>query len=1600
MHNLDILIPVKNEAKNIPAVVGQVHAALKEANISHKIILIVDKSTDETLAVALKQQEKYPVIVHEKIGEPGKAFSILEGIDMAQAPIIGFIDGDLQYPPRAIPKMYEKMQIPNTGVIVANRKHYKSQSLLRKIGSRVNAFLFGRLLLGLNCDIQSGLKLFKRDIGQHIDRNLVTAWTIDIPLLHAARELGYSINQIDINFENRANGASHIGIAKTAWAIMKCAITVKLQERKPYTLKENDTLIGAGVIYKNKKFITHNGLDHNRSALYTLRRNQKIAISSIIVLLVACIYFQPYWTALTLVGVLSFIYFFDMIFNFYLINKSLRNPPELSFSETELANLDDKALPFYTILCPLYKEWEVITQFVENIQQLDWPKDKLEVLLLLEENDAKTIEVANSLELPSFVKIIIVPNSMPKTKPKACNYGLHFAKGEYVVVYDAEDQPEPFQIKKAYLAFQQSDDKTLCVQAKLNYYNPDHNLLTKLFTAEYSLWFDIILPSLQSINTTIPLGGTSNHFRTQKLASLHGWDPFNVTEDCDLGVRLFKDGFKTAIIDSVTLEEANSNVGNWIRQRSRWLKGYMQTYFVHMRDPKEFFLKHGWHAVIFQLIIGLRISFILINPILWAATLSYFALYSIVGPTIESLYPTSIFYMAATSLIFGNFMYLYNYMIGLAKRGQWSLLKYVYFIPFYWAIMSIAAVMAFWQLIFKPHHWEKTIHGFHLAKIKKKYEVLLTDAPKPSAKSFVQQPEPANINLESDDSDPQIESENTGTAETDSDASTDNSQHNDKSVFNKIWNFIDFIKEKAGVKIAGADILIFAALLENVFNFLYNAYLGRVLSVEDFGLISLFGSFLFIVKIPSSALSRTVTHKTAYFLGKYDTILKEFWRYIRHRTIIISLVITGLYLVCIPFLQRYFHENSMLPFLLFAPVWFIALVSAVDLAFLSGGMRFKVLAALAISYSLAKFLFSYVFVTVGQDELVYAATPLAMTISFLIGWYFATRTQQKHVKVDGAEIHTFPLKFFISSAIIKMAEIAFFTMDIILAKHFLSPIEAGQYSLISLVGKMIFFIGGLFSQFILPIVSKEEGARGKSTKVFYKLFFSSTLASFMVYLFVGVFGVYTTPLLFGAKVLPIVYLLPIYGLSMLFFQTADTIISFYQAKSRHLVAFLTLILAVLQIIGLSMFHANLTQYVWVMTAVGGANLAVMLAFHFAEENYYSIRDNFKDLLSIFDTVTPKNVNSGSYRILIFNWRDTQHKWAGGAEVYVQELGKRMVAMGHDVTLFCGNDRKNPRHEVIDGVKIIRRGGFYTVYIWAFIYYIARFRGKIDVIIDSENGIPFFTPLYAKEPVIGLVHHIHREIILNQLKLSWYLKPAALVAKMLETYFMPTIYRNSQMITVSESTKKAMEEIGLGKKLPIKIVNPGVELQKFKTTKKTENPSLLYLGRLVAYKSVETVIHAVNNLIIDFPNLTFTIAGQGEHREKLENLVRNLNLEQHIKFTGKVDENTKIQLMGESWIYLYPSAWEGWGMTIVEANACGTPVVASNVPGLKDSVQNPETGYLVEYGNVTEFENKIRLLITDHKLRDELGRGGLEWSKNFAWEKSTKLLLAIIESKTA
>jgi len=444
-------------------------------------------------------------------------------------------------------------------------------------------------------------------------------------------------------------------------------------------------------------------------ARWTWTRPQAFAGLFLFLLLGLCFALDYMHTLLWLNGLAIVFYVVHSCYKFWLIWISLERPVALDFTAEELAALSEQDLPTYTILIPLYREARVLPRLVEALCELDYPPEKLEIQLLMEEDDAITIEACQKLDLPSHFKPVIVPHSLPKTKPKACNYGLYACQSECLVIYDAEDRPEPDQLKKAAAAFRRLPPHIVCLQAKLNFYNQRHNLLTRWFTSEYSVWFDLFLPGLTASGWPIPLGGTSNHFKVEALKKLGGWDPFNVTEDCDLGIRLHKHGYGAAMINSTTWEEANGHFFSWIRQRSRWAKGYIQTYFVHMRHPWQLLRQLGPGAFFsFQMTIGGSVVCFLLNPIYWLMTILWFATQA---PFISSLFPTPIYALGTFCLLVANFVFVYIAVIGCLNRGYYDLVKYSVLTPLYWLMMSIGAYKAGAQLITRPHYWEKTEHG-------------------------------------------------------------------------------------------------------------------------------------------------------------------------------------------------------------------------------------------------------------------------------------------------------------------------------------------------------------------------------------------------------------------------------------------------------------------------------------------------------------------------------------------------------------------------------------------------------------------------------------------------------------------------------------------------------------------------------------------------------------------------------------------------------------------------------------------------------------------------------------------------------------------------
>jgi glycosyltransferase XagB len=373
----------------------------------------------------------------------------------------------------------------------------------------------------------------------------------------------------------------------------------------------------------------------------------------------------------------------------------------------------DHELPIYTLLVPLYREAHMLPSLIKSLTRLDYPAAKLDIKLILEAVDHATIAAARALHLPGNIEIIVVPALHPRTKPKALNYALPLARGEYVVIYDAEDRPERGQLRHALNAFRIGPPNLAAVQARLNLYNASDNWLTRQFTIEYCALFDGLLPALDRLKLPLPLGGTSNHFRASALNWLMAWDPFNVTEDADLGMRLARNGYRCQMLRSTTYEEAPERVMGWLRQRTRWLKGYVQTWLVHMRVPSALWRELGPRGFLaFQIMVGGTVLSALAHP--WFYVLAGLELAGgglLARP--ESLFGWPFWLIAWFDLSAGYVASMGLGLLAVRRRGYRALLKQIPLMPLYWLLISAAAYRALWQFMTARFEWEKTEHGLH-----------------------------------------------------------------------------------------------------------------------------------------------------------------------------------------------------------------------------------------------------------------------------------------------------------------------------------------------------------------------------------------------------------------------------------------------------------------------------------------------------------------------------------------------------------------------------------------------------------------------------------------------------------------------------------------------------------------------------------------------------------------------------------------------------------------------------------------------------------------------------------------------------------------------
>lgn len=365
-------------------------------------------------------------------------------------------------------------------------------------------------------------------------------------------------------------------------------------------------------------------------------------------------------------------------------------------------------LPMFTILVPLFKEKAIASHLIARLSKLDYPRELLDICLVVEADDDTTRAALHETRLPHWIRAIPVPAGSLKTKPRAMNYALDFARGSLIGVYDAEDAPAPDQLRQVALTFANRGPKVACLQGVLDFYNAPSNWLTRCFTLEYASWFRVILPGLEKLGFVVPLGGTTLFFRRAVLEDLGAWDAHNVTEDADLGVRLARRGYRTELIATTTLEEANGQYWSWIKQRSRWLKGYAITYGVHMRDLKSLYKDLGFKRFLgVQILFAGTLSQFILAPLLWSFWLIPFGVPHPMAPWLQG----PVLYSVMGCFIVSEIVNMIASALGATKAEKRWLWGWIPTLHLYFPLASAAMYKGLWELARNPFYWDKTAHG-------------------------------------------------------------------------------------------------------------------------------------------------------------------------------------------------------------------------------------------------------------------------------------------------------------------------------------------------------------------------------------------------------------------------------------------------------------------------------------------------------------------------------------------------------------------------------------------------------------------------------------------------------------------------------------------------------------------------------------------------------------------------------------------------------------------------------------------------------------------------------------------------------------------------
>ena len=369
------------------------------------------------------------------------------------------------------------------------------------------------------------------------------------------------------------------------------------------------------------------------------------------------------------------------------------------------------------------------------------------------------------------------------------------------------------------------------------------------------------------------------------------------------------------------------------------------------------------------------------------------------------------------------------------------------------------------------------------------------------------------------------------------------------------------------------------------------------------------------------------------------------------------------------------------------------------------------------------------------------------------------------------------------------------------------------------------------------------------------------------------------------------------------------------------------------------------------------------------------------------------------RILVLNWLDRENPQAGGAEIHLHETFGRLASRGWEVTLTASGWPGAPDRTELDGIQVHRVGGRHSYLLKAppFVRRTLDLQG-FDLVVEDLNKVPLFTPLWSSRPLLLLVHHLFGGTAFREASL-----PLAAATWLLERP-IPRVYRSVPVVAVSQSTRADLVRRGIPEHR-VQVVPNGVDVDRFRPVEgegdRYPEPTLLYLGRLKKYKEVELILRAVARLRDRDVPARLLVAGRGDHEAALRDEARRLRLDDaRVRFLGFVTEEEKLELLSRSWVHVLTSPKEGWGIVNLEAAAAGTPTVASDSPGLRDSVRNRETGLLVPHGDVEELARAMETLLADPERRQRMAEAGREFARELSWDRTTDRLARALEEAVA